>query len=519
MISLRAGTTPWLLAHELRVSATAAALLRPRIVALVILGVGLFTLITGLPIALALRRVWPGNIAVWLGTIDAVVVLAWTLMLSRALSAACEALYERGDLDLLLAAPLPGHRVIAVRAAGIAVFLFGCASVFATPIILPLAALLDWRWLSAYVVLGGLTGLAVAAGLVLAMGLFALLGPRRTRTVAHIIAALTGAAVYLLFQMQNLRPDSASRGILGWSEALGLAGLDPSSPWLFPARAALGDPIALLGLVGLAVASFVIVVTLLGRRFVDDATVTAIAAPRRPSTGRIRRHRFANGSFAAILRKELLLLARDPALLLQVLLHALYLLPLTFLLVRDAGPLGDVLASARAGAIVFLAGDLAGSLAWITISAEDAPDLIASAPATAATIRWAKMAAAVLPVTLALAIPCALAVGHSPLAGAAAFGGSVVCSISVALINLWYQKPAKRATFRRKQTGSIFARFATLLVGVLWATVTSLAVTGSSWLVVPLVAVGGILLALRWKSRQRRNGARCQADQKGSAAA
>jgi len=33
------------------------------------------------------------------------------------------------------------------------------------------------------------------------------------------------------------------------------------------------------------------------------------------------------------------------ALLLQVLLHALYLFPLVFLLVRDAGSLGDVLAS------------------------------------------------------------------------------------------------------------------------------------------------------------------------------
>src|SRR4029078_9908760 len=102
------------------------------------------------PIALGLRRAWPGNIAAWLATIDAVVVLAWTLMLSRALSAACEALYARGDIDLLLAAPLPGRRVIAVRAAGIALFLFGCAAVFATPIIVPFAAPLDWRWARLY---------------------------------------------------------------------------------------------------------------------------------------------------------------------------------------------------------------------------------------------------------------------------------------------------------------------------------------------------------------------------------
>jgi ABC-2 type transport system permease protein len=502
MMRLRAGTVPWLLAHELRVSATAASLLRPRIVALVVLGVGLFTLITGVPIALGLRRAWPGNVVDWLGMVDAVAVLAWTLMLSRALSAACEALYERGDLDLLLAAPLPGRRVIAVRAVGIAVFLFGCAAVFATPVILPLAVFLDWRWLSGYVVLGGLTGLAVSAGLVLAMGLFALLGPRRTRTVAHIIAGLTGAVVYLLFQVQNLRPEHGSRGVLGWSEALGLADLDPSSPWLVPARAVLGDPVALLGIVGVAAAGFIGVVNLLGRRFVDNATVTAaIAVARRRKPTRITRRRLANGPFAAILRKELVLLARDPALLLQILLHALYLLPLLFLLVHGAGSLDDALAAVRAAAIVFLAGDLAGSLAWITISAEDAPDLIASAPVAAATIRRAKVTAAVLPVALALAVPCALAVGRSPLAGAAAFGGSVACGISVALVNLWYQKPGRRAAFRQKPTGSIFTRFAALTVALLWATATGLAVIGSSWLVTPLVAVGGVLLALRRKSR------------------
>jgi ABC-2 type transport system permease protein len=505
MMRLRAGTVPWLLAHELRVSGTAATLLRPRIIVLVILGVGVFTLITGVPLALALRRAWPGNAADWLGTIDVVVALAGTLMLSRALSAACEALYERGDLDLLLASPLPGRRIIAVRAAGMAVFLFGSASVFATPIIVPFATLLDWRWLCGYVVLGGLTGLAVATGLVLAMGLFAVLGPRRTRTIAHIIAALTGAVVYLLFQVQNLRPGHSSQGILGWSETLGVAGLDPASPWLLPARGVLGDPIALLAVVGLAAASFGAVIGVLGRRFVDDATVARVAgarrsSPRRPTANWIARRRFATGPFAAILRKELLLLARDPALLLQVLLHVLYLLPLLFLLVRDAGPLSDVLAPVRAASIVFLAGDLAGSLAWITISAEDAPDLIASAPIAMKTILRAKIAAAVLPVALALAVPCAFVIVQSPLSGTAAFVGSVACGISAALINLWHQSPAKRSTFRRKQAGSIVVRFAAFTVALLWATASGLAATGSPWLPVPLAVILCAMLALRRKS-------------------
>jgi ABC-2 type transport system permease protein len=498
MRRLRAGTTPWLLAHELRVSGAIAALLRPGMVVLGVLGIGLFGLVAGVPLALVLRQGWPGNVPDWLGTIDAAVVLAWTLMLSRALSAASEAFYERGDLDLLLSSPLPGRRVIAVRAAGMAIVLFAGASALLTPLIAPLAALVDWRWLSAYAVTGGLAALAVAAGLALAMGLFAILGPRRTRTIAQIIAALTGALVFLLLQAQNLRQAGGPRGVRGWSEALGIADLDPSSPWLMPARAVLGDAAALLGLLGLAAASLGAVVSLLGRRFVDNAAAAAgVAAGRRSPARRSGRGRFASGPVAATLRKELRLLARDPALLLQVLLHALYLLPLAFLLVRDTGVLGSTAAAAQAGAIAFLAGDLAGSLAWITISAEDAPDLIASAPIAAAAIRRAKMAAAVVPVVLALAVPCALVIGQSPLAGAAAFGGSAACSVSAALINLWYQKPEKRSAFRQKRVGSIAVRLAMMGVGALWATATGLAATGSPWVLAPLIAGAAALVLLR----------------------
>jgi ABC-2 type transport system permease protein len=74
-----------------------------------------------------------------------------------------------------------------------------------------------------------------------------------------------------------------------------------------------------------------------------------------------------------------MLLRRDPWLVSQTLMQVLYLLPPALLLWRNFGE--------ERGAIVVLvpvfvmaAGQLAGGLAWLAVSGEDAPDLVATAP-------------------------------------------------------------------------------------------------------------------------------------------
>ena len=76
----------------------------------------------------------------------------------------------------------------------------------------------------------------------------------------------------------------------------------------------------------------------------------------------------------------------------QTLMQVLYLLPPALLLWRNF--------SGEAGALVVLvpvfvmaAGQLAGGLAWLAVSGEDAPDLVATAPISPASLHRAKLEA------------------------------------------------------------------------------------------------------------------------------
>src|SRR5262249_53750895 len=94
----------------------------------------------------------------------------------------------------------------------------------------------------------------------------------------------------------------------------------------------------------------------------------------------------------ALRLKEWLLLRRDPWLLSQSLMQILYLIPPAVLLWQGFAE--------GAGAVVVLvpvlvmaAGQPAGGLAWLAISGEDAPELVATAPIAPSAILTAKVEA------------------------------------------------------------------------------------------------------------------------------
>src|SRR5713101_7254801 len=121
-----------------------------------------------------------------------------------------------------------------------------------------------------------------------------------------------------------------------------------------------------------------------GRR----APRSAKAAPSRQGS---RATAFRAGSRQqALRRKEFVLLRRDPWLVSQTLMQLLYLVPPALLLWRSFADssLAIVLITP---VIVMAAGQLAGGLAWLTISGEDAADLVATAPLTASRVTHAKI--------------------------------------------------------------------------------------------------------------------------------
>jgi ABC-2 type transport system permease protein len=482
----RPGSTLWLLGYELRLAwRGAAGQGRRRGVVAVIFG--LVLLIVGLPLGLMLARQPLAATTATVVMLDLALLVVATLMLSMALGAALQAFQARGDLDLLLSSPLSGRKVLAARVGAIAGGAFLAWAGLATPFLLPVAVLGHPAWLAAYPTLAAMALACACGGVGLAMALFRLIGPRAARTVGQVLAALIGAAVYLASQSFRLFP-SVGRSAAAWVQAAANAGLfAPLSPLSWPARAMIGEPWPLAALIALALAAFALTARALGRRFVADAALSAGIGSRVPvGPERAGKGRFAGSTFHAVTRKEWRLLLRDPALISQVLMRVLYLAPLCAVMLARSARHDAFAAAAVAGPVALMAGQVAGALAWITLSAEDAPDLIAASPARALVVRRAKLAAALQPTAVLLAAPLIGLTVLSPRIGLAAAGGSAAAAVSAALVNLWLGKPAPRQAFNRRPGGSA-AMFAELAIGIGWALTTGLAALGSLWALVPAV--------------------------------
>jgi ABC-2 type transport system permease protein len=499
---LRSGSTPWLLAHELKLSLRAISSRKGGVISLIVIGLVLAVGagLGGVPLALWMRHAPIRQTAMLNMAFDGALVVIFTLILSQTLASATTAFYERGDLDLLLASPLPPRRVLTVRAVNIAVMPFLWFAMFLTPVALPLAILGQPRWLLDYVVLAAVALLAAAAGLSLAMGLFKLIGARATRTVGQLLAALIGAAFFLISQSRNFLPDNGRHvfgGVMAWARS---GVFDPGGPLSWPARAVMGEPLPFLAFIVVAILIFATVAAGLGRRFSADAAVAAgvDAGPKRASTRGTTARGFEGGVFVTMMRKELRLLIRDPTLLSQVLLRTLYVLPMTFLLARNAGRhvngenpqalLSTFSLAAGAAAVTFMAGQVAGSLAWITISAEDAPELLACAPIDGGLVRRAKLTATMIPVAVLLAAPLAALLYLTPWIGLCATLGATASAASAGLINLWFEKPAARKAFRNRRGGSVVGAVAELALGVGWGVTTGMAAALSPWALIPAAA-------------------------------
>jgi ABC-2 type transport system permease protein len=418
-------------------------------------------------------------------------LLSWSLMLSQAMESVTRAFYSRFDLDLILSSPVTAQKVFAVRIATMALSIALMSALLAAPFINILAALGGPRWLCAYGVVAAMGLAAAACAVALTVALFKAIGPKRTRLVAQIVAAIIGAAFVIGLQIGAIVSyGNLSRTDVLASDTFVAHAPDVGSLVYWPALAALGDVTALTGvlisgllLLGLAIVAF-------SPRFGDHAIAAASVG------GAVTRQQRPRASFRpaapkrALRQKEWTLLTRDPWLVSQTLMQILYLVPPAFLLWRSFGE-GTGALLVLVPVLVMAAGQLAGGLAWLAISGEDAPDLVATAPVPASQIVRAKIEAVMgciaivfLPFIAALAI---LSPFHAIVCGI----GVVVAAASATQIQLWFRAQAKRTHFRRRQISSRMATFAEAFSSITWAGAAVLAAAGT-WLAVPtgIVAVG-----------------------------
>jgi ABC-2 type transport system permease protein len=148
-------------------------------------------------------------------------------------------------------------------------------------------------------------------------------------------------------------------------------------------------------------------------------------------------------------------------------MQILYLVPPALLLWRDMGANTQVHVI-LAPVLVMAFGQLAGGLAWLAISGEDAPDLVATAPLPRRAIMRAKNEAVLMAIAT-VALPLVGGVAIVSIGGAiATAAGIAVAAVSAIAIQLWFRVTATRSQFRRRQTASKTSTFAEAFSSIFW---------------------------------------------------
>lgn len=424
-------------------------------------------------------------------------LLFFTLMLSQAMESVTRAYYARSDLDLILSSPASSRRLFAIRTGAIGVSTLMLSSLIAGPFINMLALHEGWHWLAAYGVMACLAAFATALAVLSVLGLFAAVGPKRTRLISQIVAAVVGAGFIIGIQAAAIvYYGSLSRlAVLQSPEVIGFAPEVTSWLW-WPARAAMGNGVALLGL---ALASFGLlgfVISLSSASFGQHAVSAAgVSETRHHQTRKTDGFRQMSPR-KALRHKEWVLLKRDPWLISQTLMQILYLLPPAMMLWVYYGENSGFLVIIIT-VLVMAAGQLSGGLAWLAISGEDAHDLVTTAPVSERALVWAKVEA-VMSIIAVVVSPFILAMALVSLRLAVvATLGILASAASATAIQLWFRVQAKRTLFRRRQISSRTATLGEAFASIMWAGTAGLA-AGGSWLaVIPAFLALCVMVAMK----------------------
>lgn len=431
--------------------------------------------------------------------------LSFTMMFSQALEQVTRAFYTRDDLDLILSSPAPARHLFSVRIGGMMITTALMSGLIVAPFI-NVAAWLDGpRWLSAYALILALSAFAAGLAVLVTLLLFRRIGPKRTRLVAQITAAVVGASFLIGIQtVAILSYGSMSRYALIGSQAM-LDALPDAGSWLWlPARAAMGEALPLVATLAAAGLFFALVVQRGAREF-RQYVVAAMGvsderrATKAPATA--RRPLRQRSTLATLVMKEWTLLARDPWLVSQTLMQILYLVPPALMLWVSFGAKSNV-ETILAPVLVMAAGQLAGALAWLAISGEDAPDLIATAPVRPGMLTAAKVIS-VLALVGAIMLPFVVAMVFVSPRGAIVIMAGVMAGASCAiLIQLWFRAQARRTNFRRRQVASRVSTILEALASILTAATAAVAAAGS-WLALGPAVLTALVMGIAFKIRPR----------------
>jgi ABC-2 type transport system permease protein len=265
----------------------------------------------------------------------------------------------------------------------------------------------------------------------------------------------------------------------------------------------MGDPAALLLVVLSAAALLALVIAISSPSFATHATAAAGLSQARVRQ-RPSRTGFRRKTAKQTLRiKEWKLLIRDPWLLSQSLMQVLYLVPPGLMLWLNYGDSAGIFIVVIP-VLVMASGQLAGGLAWLAISGEDAHDLVVTAPISPRLVLTAKIEAVLFAIGVIVS-PLILGIAFSSIwhAVVTAFG-VVLAASSATTIQLWFRVQARRSLFRRRQVSSRTATLSEAFASIMWAGTAGLVAAGA-WVFAAFtaaIAIGVLGLAYALSPRK-----------------
>ncbi|MEM7289543.1 MAG: permease [Pseudomonadota bacterium] len=408
-------------------------------------------------------------------TLTGCALLTFSLMMSQAMELVTRVFYSRSDLDLVLSSPVSEKKVFAIRIGSIALTTTFLSTLMFGAAINVMAIFNGVQWLAGYLVLIALGAIATALSLGIVIFMFRTIGAKRTRLVSQIVAAVVGAGFIIGIQIGAITSlNSVSRLALFQSEALLDAAPSSEHPVWLLSKAIMGHAIPLLITLLVSFGLLLAAIIAFAGRFGEDVLAAAsISQSKRKSN--TKTSTFSKRSMRASLRnKEWKLLLRDHWLISQSLMQILYLAPPALMLWQGFGSEGAMTVVALP-VLVMASGQLAGGLAWLAISGEDAPQLVQTAPIARGSIIRAKIEA-VLGAIGFLVSPILILVAFLDLKMMLyAAAGVGLASVSATMIQLWFRSQANRASFRRRQTSSKVATLSEAFSSIMWAGATGLA--------------------------------------------
>jgi len=474
-MTARPGSFIWLVRHDLllswrRFSGRFADRSLLRVMGIVALGITFMHVISG-PSAIIFARKATDTRQVILGG-AILFILLWQV--SQAISHFTRLLYSRGDLDLLLSSPISPRVVVGAHAVAATLEITLVVGAFVFPMANMIAFRMGWSWLAIYPAALASGMLASACGLAVTVGLFKVLGPARTRMAAQITAALLASALILGGQLAYLlsSPDRPASALIRSM---------PQAPdfmdWLIlaPVHGIAGDLGSLLLWMSLGSLTFALAIIRLGPTFLKSA-IQSGGLPARQIVAREKPEKpFRLGAGAALRRKELKLLGRDPWLFSRALLQALYLAPICIVIwISQDDPSLSLLV---APVLIMVLSHLAGIMAWLTVLSEDAPDFMTTAPVTADQILRSKLEAIALPLGLILLGPALGLCWFEPWDALLTVIFAIAACVSTALINIWHPAPAKRENAASRHNAPKIVSLKENILAVCWAVACGAALT------------------------------------------